>query len=204
MYKGFFSLLFFIFVFTGVSHSQTVSGLYDDLPLADHILGDADAPITIVEYASMTCPHCRSFHEIVLPSIKEKYIDTGKVKLILRPFPFQGDRRGEAAFMLANCVPNNNYYSMIDALFASQDVWGDGSKNPVPELKRLAKLAGMSTSAFEDCLSQQDLLDQLIASRERAADDFGVQATPTIFLNDRKFSGDLTVEGLGKALDDLE
>lgn len=194
----------FFFLFTHVAMAQTVSGLYDDLPIEDKIFGNETASITIIEYASMTCPHCRGFHENVLPKIKEKYIDSGKVKFIVRPFPFQGDRRGEAAFMLAFCTPNNNYYPMLDNLFSTQDIWADSRQNPVPELKRLAKLAGMSNADFEACLSRQTLLDQLIASRKKAIDEFGVNSTPTLFINNRKFSGDLTVENLSNALDSLE
>lgn len=194
----------FVFLFSFSALAQSVSGLYDDLPLPDEIIGESDAPITVIEYASMTCPHCRAFHENVWPDIKRDYVDTGKVKFIVRPFPFAGDRRGEAAFMLAKCAPNNNYYAMLDSLFSTQDIWADGSKNPVPELTRLSKLAGMSTSDFESCLSRQDLLDQIVSSRRKAMDDFGVRSTPTFFINSRKFSGDLTVEGLGKALDSVE
>mgnify|MGYP001950209894 CR=1 FL=1 len=181
--------------------AQTVSGLYDNIPIEDNVMGDANAKVTIVEYASMTCPHCRSFHENILPAVKEKFVDTGKVKFILRPFPFDGDRRGEAAFMLAKCAPNDNYYAMVDALFSTQNVWADPKTNPVPELVRLSKLAGMSEAEFEKCLAQQDLLTKIIEGRNKAVKDFGVRSTPTLFINDEKFSGDLTEEGLTKAIE---
>ena len=185
----------------GTVSAQTVSGLFDDLPIEDNVMGDANAKVTIVEYASMTCPHCRSFHEKVLPGVKEKFVDTGKVKFILRPFPFDGDRRGEAAFMLAKCAPNDNYYAMVDALFSTQDVWASPKTNPVPELIRLSKLAGMSEVQFKECLGKQDLLTKMIAGRNKAVKDFGVKSTPTLFINDEKFSGDLTPEGLTKAIE---
>ncbi len=184
---------------TGGAHAQTVSGLFDDLPLKDDVMGDVNAKVTIVEYASMTCPHCKSFHERVLPEIKEKYIDTGKAKLILRPFTFDGDRRGEAAFMLAKCAPNGNYYAMIDALFSTQSVWS-GKGNPVPELLRLSKLAGMSEDDFKKCLSNQELLTKIIQGRNKAVKDFNVRATPTIFVNNEKL-GDSTTATLTKAIE---
>jgi len=181
------------------ANAQSVSGLFDNLVMEDDVMGDVNAKVTIVEYASMTCPHCRSFHEKILPTIKEKYIETGKVKYILRPFPFDGDRRGEAAFMLAKCAPNNNYYAMVDALFATQSVWA-GKGNPVPELLRLSKLSGMTEADFKACLGNQDMLNKLIEGRNRAVKDFNVRSTPTVFVNDEKL-GDSTIESLTKAIE---
>lgn len=179
--------------------AQTVSGLFDDIPLEDDIMGDVNAKVTIVEYASMTCPHCRSFHENILPQIKEKYVDTGKAKYILRPFPFDGDRRGEAAFMLAKCAPNNAYYAMVDALFDTQSVWA-GKGNPVPEFLRLSKLSGMTEADFKACLGNQDLLTKMVEGRNKAVREFGVTATPTVFVNDKKL-GDSTLETVTKAVE---
>ena len=179
--------------------AQTVSGLFDDIPLEDDIMGDVNAKVTIVEYASMTCPHCRSFHENILPQIKEKYLDTGKAKYILRPFPFDGDRRGEAAFMLAKCAPNNAYYAMVDALFDTQSVWA-GKGNPVPEFLRLSKLSGMTEADFKACLGNQDLLTKMVEGRNKAVREFGVTATPTVFVNDKKL-GDSTLETVTKAVE---
>ena len=185
--------------FGGAVSAQTVSGLFDNIPLEDNVMGDVNAKVTIVEYASMTCPHCKAFHEQILPEIKTKYIDTGKVKYILRPFPFDGDRRGEAAFMLAKCAPNDNYYAMVDALFQTQNVWA-GQGDPVPELLRISKLAGMSEADFKACLGNQDLLTKIIEGRNKAVKDFSVQATPTVFVNGEKL-GDSSVESLSKMID---
>ena len=179
--------------------AQTVNGLFDGIPLQDDVMGDVNAKVTIVEYASMTCPHCKSFHEQILPTIKEKYIETGKAKYILRPFPFDGDRRGEAAFMLAKCAPNNAYYPMIDALFAAQQVWA-GKGNPVPELLRLSKLSGMTEADFKACLGNQELLTKIVEGRNKAVKDFGVRATPTVFVNSEKL-GDSTLDSLTKAIE---
>ena len=179
--------------------AQTVNGLFDGIDLKDEVMGDVNAKVTIVEYASMTCPHCKSFHEQILPTIKEKYIETGKVKYILRPFPFDGDRRGEAAFMLAKCAPNNAYYPMIDALFSTQATWA-GKGNPVPELLRISKLSGMTEADFKACLGNQELLTQIIQGRNKAVQEFGVRATPTVFVNNEKL-GDSRLETLTKAIE---
>ena len=183
----------------GAAWAESVTGLFDDIPLEDNVMGDANAKVTIVEYASMTCPHCKTFHEAVFPDIKKKYIETGKVKFILRPFPFDGDRRGEAAFMLAKCAPNDNYYAMVDALFSTQQSWA-GQGNPVPELLRLSKLSGMSEADFKACLGNQELLTKIVDGRNKAVKDFGVRATPTIFVNDEKL-GDSTAETVTKAIE---
>ncbi len=179
--------------------AQSFPDLMKDIPVDDVVMGKEDAPVTIVEYASMTCPHCKRFHEEVMPEIKKTYIDTGKVKYILRPFPFDGDRRGEAAFMLALCAPNGNYYAMVDALFSTQQSWG-GKGNPVPELLRLSKLAGMSEASFKECLGNQELLTKVIEGRNKAVKDFDVRATPTVFVNNEKL-GDSSPETLKKAIE---
>lgn len=181
------------------AQSNSVTGLFDDLPIDDNVMGDVNAPVTIVEYASMTCPHCRTFHENVVPKLKADYIDAGKVKYVLRPFPFNGDRRGEAAFMLAKCAPNDNYYPMVDALFASQSSWAS-AQNPVPELMQMAALSGMDEAAFKECLSNQDLLTQIIEGRNLAVEKFGVTSTPTIFVNNQKL-GDSTLETVTQAIE---
>ena len=183
----------------GAAFAQGAYNLFDGIPVEDQVMGDPNAPVTLVEYASMTCPHCKRWHESVYPELKSKYIDAGKVKYILRAFPFDGDRRGEAAFMLAYCAPNGNYYPMIDALFASQDVWSRG-QNPVPELLRLAKLSGMSQDDFRACLGNQDLLTNIIKGRNKAVREFNVRATPTIFVNGVKVD-DTSAAGVSKAVD---
>ncbi len=181
------------------ARAEIVTGLFDDIPLEDNVMGSVNAKVTIVEYASMTCPHCRTFHEKVLPDIKKNYVDTGKVKFILRPFPFDGDRRGEAAFMLAKCAPNDNYYAMVDALFSTQQSWGTGG-NPVPELLRLSKLSGMSEAEFKACLGNQELLTKIVQGRNKAVEAFGVNSTPTIFVNGEKL-GDSSLETVTKAIE---
>ncbi len=181
--------------------AQTINGLFDDIPLKDRILGDVNAPVTIVEYASMTCPHCKSFHEKILPEIKTKYIDTGKAKLIMRPFPFDGDRRGEAGFMLALCAPNDAYYPMVDAIFAMQDKLRT-SPTVVDDLRQVSKMAGMTEDQFTKCLSggEPELYSQMIQGRNRAVRDFKVSATPTIFVNNQKL-GDSRLETISEAIE---
>ncbi|MCB1463833.1 MAG: DsbA family protein [Nitratireductor sp.] len=166
--------------------------------LPDMQLGSDDAPVTIVEYASMTCPHCAHFHETTLPGLKEKYIDTGKARLIFREFPF--DPRAAAAFMLARCAPKEQYFPLIDVMFKQQDVWAT-AQDPRPPLLQIVKLAGFTQESFEACLKNQQVLDNVMAVREKATKDYKVDSTPTFFINGEKVSGALSVEDMSKYID---
>ena len=168
--------------------------------LPDEVQGSEDAPVTIVEYASMTCSHCAHFHETTWPTLKKDYVDTGKVRFILREFPF--DPRAAAAFMLARCAPNGKYYPMVDVLFDKQNDWAF-VKNAREPLENIAKLAGFTQESFEACLTNQKLLDDINAVRERGASEFGVDATPTFFINGKKYSGAMSVEQMSAIIDPL-
>ncbi|BCH34115.1 disulfide bond formation protein DsbD [Mesorhizobium sp. L-8-10] len=167
--------------------------------LPEKSLGKEDAPVTIVEYASMTCPHCAHFHETTLPELKTRYIDTGKVRLILREFPF--DPRAEAGFMLARCS-NDNYFAMVDVLFKQQRNWA-AAENARDALLQISKLAGFSQESFEACLTDQKLLDEVRAVRERGAKDFGVDSTPTFFIDGGRYPGALSIAELSAIIDPL-
>ena len=156
-------------------------------PLPDLVLGNADAPITVVEYASMTCGHCAHFHTTVFPTLKEKYVDTGKVRFIMREFPL--DNLAAAASMLARCAGDGKTFPLISVLFAKQDDWAFVKGDPRPELLKFAKQAGFTQDSFEKCLTDQKLLDDIAAIRSRAAEKFGVNATPTFFVNGKKLNG---------------
>jgi protein-disulfide isomerase len=167
-------------------------------PLKDIFIGNADAKVTIVEYASMTCPHCKRFHEGTLPAITEKYLNTGKARLVLREFPF--DPRAAAAFMLSRCAGDDKYYAMVSALFQQQENWAT-AEDAKGALLQLSRLAGLSQETFDKCLSNQELLNQVNAVRERATKDFGVNSTPTFFINGKKYSGEQSVEQMSALID---
>lgn len=165
--------------------------------LPEKVLGNADAPVTIVEYASMTCPHCATFHATTLPEIKTKYIDTGKARLIMREFPF--DPRAEAGFMLARCS-EDKYFAMVDVLFKQQSNWAR-AEDAQAALLQISKLAGFSQESFTACLTNQKLLEDIRAVRTRGADEFKVDSTPTFFINGDKYAGALTVGELSAIID---
>lgn len=167
--------------------------------LPDKVLGKEDAKVTIVEYASMTCPHCAHFAETTFPELKTKYIDSGKVRFIFREFPF--DPRAEAGFMLARCA-GDNYFPMVDVLFKQQQTWA-AAENVKDAMFQLSKLAGFTQESFNACLTDQALLEQVRAVQKRGADEFKVDSTPTFFINGKTYKGALSIEEMSAIIDPL-
>lgn len=167
--------------------------------LPDKVLGKEDAKVTIVEYASMTCPHCAHFAETTFPELKTKYIDSGKVRFIFREFPF--DPRAEAGFMLARCA-GDNYFPMVDVLFKQQQAWA-AAENVKDAMFQLSKLAGFTQESFNSCLTDQALLEQVRAVQKRGADEFKVDSTPTFFINGKTYKGALSIEEMSAIIDPL-
>ena len=166
----------------------------------ERLLGNPNAPITIIEYASMTCPHCAHFADDVLPELKKKWIDTGKVKLVLRDFPL--DDEAVHASMIARCAPADRFYAFVDTFFADQDKWVAASDYQAA-LTRLAILGGMSKPEVDKCLADNALENQILNSRLVAAKQLDVNATPTFFVNGAKYTGEPTVEAFDKLLSGL-
>lgn len=165
-------------------------------PLGDKILGPENAPVTMIEYASATCSHCANFKVNTFPKLKEKYIDTGKVRYIFREFPF--DPLAAGAFMLARCAPEDKYFAVIDLLFQTQRQWA--VEKPLGPLLAVAKQAGYTEESFKACLSNQKVLDGIEAVRSRAADKFKVDSTPTFFINGQVHKGAMSIDEVDKAL----
>ena len=171
-------------------------------PLPDIVLGKPDAPVTVIEYASMTCPHCAHFSKTTFPDLKTKYIDTGKVRFIFREFPL--DELAAAAAMLARCIDKTNgekAMAVIEVLFASQEKWA--VRNPLPQLQQITRQAGMSQQAFDECLKDQTLYNNVLAMRERASKEYKVESTPTLFVNGKIIKGGVAIEELAKVIDPL-
>ena len=168
--------------------------------LPDVVLGNAAAAVTIVEYASMTCPHCAHFHATVYPWLVKTYVDTGKVKFILREFPL--DPLAAAAFMLARCEGPEKRNAVVDLLFDQQQSWAYTDK-PLENLRNALKLTGMSQDQFDACLKDQKLQDQVYEVSDRGSKKFGVSATPTFFVNGEKVIGEVNQQSLSKLLDPL-
>ena len=167
--------------------------------IGERILGDPKAPVTLTEYASLTCTHCATFHQGPLMEIKKDYIDTGKARLIYKDFPL--DQIAEAGSMLARCAAPERYFPLIQLLFSSQAKWARAS-NPSMALAQIGRLAGISQKSFEACMSNRELYKSIIGARTTASKTKSVRSTPTLFLNDRMVLGELTAARLRVMIDD--
>jgi protein-disulfide isomerase len=190
--------------FDGVAQAaDTVSDLEllkpDKLP--DMVLGNDKASVTVIEYASMTCPHCAHFQETTFPEIKKRYIDTGKIRYIFREFPL--DTLAAAASMLARCsggdTDSAKYFALTDTLFRQQRTWA--VEKPLAPLLTIAKQAGFTQQTFDACLANQKILDGIESMRQRAVTVFKVESTPTFFINGVKYAGALEIDEMAKLID---
>lgn len=167
-------------------------------PLGEKVLGSPDAPVTIIEYASLTCGHCANFHNTTYKEIKKEYIDTGKVRYIFREFPF--DPTAAGGFMLARCAPEDKYFSVMDLMFKTQRDWAF-TQNPYEALLKLGKQIGLSESEVNACLTNQKILDGVSEVRDHGAKALKVDSTPTFFINGEKVSGAMPFAEFKKYID---
>ena len=168
--------------------------------MAERSLGKPDAPVTIIEFASLTCPHCKDFEINVLPKLKAAYIDPGKVKFVYRDFPLDG--RALLAAMVARCAPKDRYFAFIDALFRGQDNWAR-AQDPIQALGQVAKLGGMSQTDFDACYKNQALFDAIKKDAVDAQSQYKIESTPTFIINGKKMDGAHTFESFETALKPL-
>ncbi|AWB21849.1 DsbA family protein [Methylobacterium currus] len=180
-----------------LAQGPVVDGLMQPGPLGDVWLGPDNARCTIIEYASMTCSHCAAFHKTTWPALKERWIDTGKVRFTLREFPL--DPLATAAFMLARSDDAARYYPITDMLFDQQPNWAFVPK-PLDALEQMMRQAGFSKEKFEATLKDQKLYDAVNAVKEKAMTTFKVNATPTFFINGQKYQGEMTIDGMDKVI----
>ncbi|MCK1757085.1 DsbA family protein [Bradyrhizobium sp. 137] len=182
--------------------AQSAADVAKPVSLPDMALGPNDAAVTIIEYASMTCPHCAAFNEQVFPKIKKEYIDTGKVRYIFREFPL--DIKAAAGSMLSRCIANGDapkYFAVTDMLFRQQNDWV--VKNTTETLTRIGKQAGLTQQQVEACLKDQALLDKIAADQKYASDVLKVDSTPTFFINGEKIKGEASFEEFAKKINAL-
>ena len=182
--------------------AQSATDVAKPQSLPDMALGPADAKVTIVEYASMTCPHCAAFNDQVFPKIKSEFIDTGKVRYVFREFPL--DIKAAAGSMLSRCIANgdpNKYFAVTDLLFKSQNDWV--MKNTTESLTRIGKQAGLTQQQVEECLKDQALLDKIAADQKYASEVLKVDSTPTFFVNGERIKGETSIEEFEKKINPL-
>jgi protein-disulfide isomerase len=166
----------------------------------EQILGDPQAPVTIIEYASLTCPHCAQFHTEVLPQLKERYIEPGKVRMIYRDFPL--DERALTAAALAHCAGPDRYFSFLDVLFQTQASWARAD-DYVAALKRLGKLGGLSEEKIDACLADQELTDGILRTRLEGQNEHDIGSTPTFIIDGQTYAGARDIEEFAALIDPL-
>lgn len=163
-------------------------------------VGDPAAPVTIIEYSSLTCPHCAAFHEETLPGLKERYIDTGKVRLILRDFPL--DESALRAAVIAHCAGPERYPTFIDVFFAQQETWARAA-DPVQALKQLAKLGGLGEAEIDACLADASMEEAVLQMRLQGQQQFQIRSTPTFIIDGKPLTGNRTVDEFAAVIDPL-
>lgn len=194
-------------VYSGEAHAQQKKGpaevnteeLHKPGEFPDMILGNADSKVTVVEYASLTCPHCANFATKVFPEFKTKYIDSGKIKYVFRGFAL--NPLDQAAQMLVQCLGGDKRINMVEAFYAKQADWAFTNGNPVPKLFDIAKQAGFTQESFDKCLKDQALLDKLEADRKKVSESFGINSTPTFFVNGKRLQEVPTLANLDKLIE---
>ncbi len=166
--------------------------------MGERFLGRADAPVTIEEFSSLTCPHCATFHAETLPKIKKDYIDTGKVRLVFTDFPL--DPLALAAALVARCMPEKRYFGFLEALFSTQGGWSR-SPRPLEDLRRLARMGGMNDQQVDACLADQSLLQAIQTKRTEAHRIHDIRSTPTFVIAGEKVSGAMSYEHFRAVID---
>ncbi|WP_317992969.1 DsbA family protein [Bartonella gliris] len=204
-----FVIIFFLMTTVQIRATTTLAGeikpvstvdmdeLLQSGTVKDRVEGEENAPVTIVEYASLTCIHCAHFYNDIFPEIRKKYIKTGKVKFIFRDYAFEP--RATAGFMLARCAPEDRYFPLIEVLFQKQQEWAF-AKDALTPLKKIGLMAGFTDESFKACLTNQSTLDEVNASFERGK-ELGVTATPTFFINGNKYEGAMSLESFCSVID---
>ena len=164
----------------------------------DMIEGQDTAKVTVVEYASASCPHCAAFYNDVYVKLKTDYIDTGKVRFVFREFPHND--QGMAAFMVARCSPKEKYFPLVDIFFKTQEKWVPDAFN---QLKDIAKQTGMSEADFDACLKNEKVAKGIWDVRDKADKKYGVNGIPTIFVNGKAYEGERTYDAMRAVIDPL-
>lgn len=171
-------------------------------PLGDMTLGNKDAPVTVYEYASFTCPHCADFSADVFPNLKRDYIDTGKVFFVFRPFGFHNDPLGMAAAMISLCAGPKHHLDFASMFFKTRRQWVALKPMEGKEaMKKLVEEKGISGDQVDSCLANQQVFQHSLFTEQRGAKEFSVRKTPTIFVNGERFSGSLSYDELREEID---
>ena len=190
---GKFLIIFFFLIFPKyeIINAKTNEEIY---------LGNKDAKVTVIEYASMTCIHCANFHKDIYPKIKENYIDTNKIKFIYRDFPL--DKQALFGSVLAKCAPKEKYFDFVKLILSTQKKWVTSDDTFIDKLKNIGKLAGLTESKINNCFKDEQIVDNIINIRTFAERKYNISSTPSFIINNKKYSA-MSYENFEKIIENL-
>jgi len=194
-----FIVFFIIFIlFVKPSYSNSVL----DINETDFVIGDKNAPVTIIEYASLSCSHCASFHNDTLETLKKEYVDTGKVRFVFRDFPF--NYPALLGSMVLKCIPNDVRYDYMNALFQLQKSWvNKENAKTTQELYKIMQSGGMTKSEFDECISNTDLENEILQGLIAAQNEFKIKSTPSFIINGKLIEGNKSIKDFRQIIDKI-
>tara|TARA_B000000460_G_scaffold69805_1_gene48080 strand:+ start:1740 stop:2333 length:594 start_codon:yes stop_codon:yes gene_type:complete len=188
-----FLIIFIFFIF---SKNESINAKTDE----EFFLGNKDAKIVVIEYASMTCIHCANFHKQVYPKIKKNYIDTNKIKFIFRDFPL--DKQALFASVLAKCAPKDKYFNFVKLILTNQEKWISNDDTFMNKLRNIGKLAGLNENKINSCFKDEKMVDNIIRTRSIGEEKYNINSTPSLIINEKKYSA-MSYENFEKIIENL-
>ena len=188
-----FLIIFIFFIF---SKNESINAKTDE----EFFLGNKNAKIVVIEYASMTCIHCATFHKQVYPKIKKNYIDTNKIKFIFRDFPL--DKQALFASVLAKCAPKDKYFNFVKLILTNQEKWISNDDTFMNKLRNIGKLAGLNENKINSCFKDEKMVDNIIRTRSIGEEKYNISSTPSLIINEKKYSA-MSYENFEKIIEDL-
>jgi len=188
-----FLIIFFVFIFS--KNTVLKAELNEEI-----FLGNKNAKVTVIEYASMTCVHCANFHKTVYPKIKENYIDTNKIKFIFRDFPL--DKQALFGSVLAKCAPKEKYFDFVKLILSTQKKWISNDDTFMEKLSNIGKLAGLDENKINSCFKNEKLVDKIIQTRASGEKKYNIESTPSLIINEKKYSA-MSYENFEKIIESL-
>ena len=188
-----FLIIFIFFIF---SKNESINAKTDE----EFFLGNKDAKIVVIEYASMTCIHCANFHKQVYPKIKKNYIDTNKIKFIFRDFPL--DKQALFASVLAKCAPKDKYFNFVKLILTNQEKWISNDDAFMNKLRNIGKLAGLNENKINSCFKDEKIVNNIIRTRSIGEEKYNINSTPSLIINEKKYSA-MSYENFEKIIENL-
>ena len=196
-YNFLFFTIFFAFILTPVYGESAL-----DINEKDFVIGNEDAKITIIEYASLSCSHCADFHTNTLETLKKEYIDTGKVKMVFRDYPF--NYPALLGSMVLRCIPENYRYDYMNALFKLQPDWvNKKNKKTIQELYKIMQSGGMTKDEYDACIYNTELENEILKGVMEAQNQFNIKSTPSFIIDGKLIEGNKSIKEFRQIIDKI-